>query len=739
MKRRVSGLIAVGCAGMLALALLPGCGGAKPSPSAAKSDKKVKPQKTKPASDNGASTVAKSGDNASNPFFAPANSTPTTTPTTQPAETTERPTRPTEPVGREPAVRPTETAPPVLTQSPEHPIPGKPFIKANGGIRDFVWSRDGRRLAAVAYNQLITVNVFAGVIERTPVIAANQMALSPDEETIAVTAPGNSIEFRPFREPAAKPSVKTPAQEKQILELAYSSDGTVVYSTSYEDSALKVWNPADGTLVKEIPVGNLNIHLMAASPKGDLVALSGSVGGADERQLRLFDAKFEKVRHELDNPEQSVPTSFAFSADGKTLAVGCDYKPMIRLFDTESGKLVKELTGHGKEIRTLAFSADGQRLVSGAFDNSVRVWDLATGTSLAELLGSQSFVYGVAFAPQVPWVVSGDGTSIRFWNIDEAIKDPLRYSKTGEETRNWNAHAEGGLWHFDVSRDGRRLVSLGNDDVKLWDIESGRVLKTITTDKVEGTPPVAVSPDGTQFAFVSKYRSIALHSIPDGEHQHTFTHENVSWARQMTFTPDGRRLILAAEKYLFVWDLKKRELLQTWQGDDKSVESMALTSDGKRLATGGESGKVTFWDMETFQPQETIDAGVKNESESKKILAITFSSDDTLMATVSIDGPLRIWDVATGKPTITYNVNTSRIDDMLFLPDTKVVVIPSSDEQYSRSVWLVDAVTGKRVKPLKGHVDNVMSVRFLPKQNQVVTASMDGSIKFWDVDPAKLK
>ncbi len=134
-----------------------------------------------------------------------------------------------------------------------------------------------------------------------------------------------------------------------------------------------------------------------------------------------------------------------------------------------------------------------------------------------------------------------------------------------------------------------------------------------------------------------------------------------------------------------------------------------------------------------------IEAGVENESDTQKILAIAFRSDDTLMATVSIDGPLRIWDVATGKPTVTHKVNSPRIDDVMFLPDSNVVVIPSSDEQYSGSVWLVDAATGKRVKPLKGHVDNVMSVRFLPKQKQVVTATLEGAIKFWDVDPATLK
>lgn len=69
------------------------------------------------------------------------------------------------------------------------------------------------------------------------------------------------------------------------------------------------------------------------------------------------------------------------------------------------------------------------------------------------------------------------------------------------------------------------------------------------------------------------------------------------------------------------------------------------------------------------------------------------------MATVSIDGPLRIWDVATGKPTVTYKVNRRRIDDVMFLPDSKVVVIPSSDEQYSNSVWLVDATPPIRHSP----------------------------------------
>jgi len=732
--------------GLIGLMLVAGCGGGgKP---ASKSEKtgtaaKSKSQKAKPAESN--EKGAEFDASAPNPFFAPA-STETAT-ASKPAEPAPSRTRPRE-SATPPAANPANPAKAVevadLSKTPEHPIPGQPLIKIQGGVRDLVWTRDGRRVIGVNYDHLILINVAAGVAEKTPFIDAIQLALSPDEQTLAVATAKASIEFWSMADLRKGPNAKTAAgnRDNPILDLAYSSDGKSVYSVTYDAKSVTVWNPVDGSQVSEISTGELGIHQFAASPAGDLLALSGEVKTGEfqiTKKLCLWDAKSGKLKYELDNQPQSIPSALKFSSDGKLLAVGGDLDPSLRIWDTQTGKMLKDLQGHGREVKSIAFFDQDRRLVSGGNDQVVRTFDTGTGESQSELIGSRDFIFSVAGAPRVPWVVSADTSEIRFWDLEVAAKDPQHYARTGDETRNIKAHSKGGLWHIDVSSNGKYVVSQASNEMKLWDAESGKMLKMIE-GQAEGAAPVAISPDGKLMAHISGFREVELYSVPDGKLQHKFSHDNISWARQMMFTPDGSRLILAAGKHLFVWDVARKTLLKTWEGDEKEIESMTLTSDAGQLVTGSETGKIAFWDLKTFKLLKSFEAG------TSKVLAMALNSDDSQLATTAFDQPLQVRDLKSDMVVTTRKVNNSRIDCVLFLPGTNLLALPAgasheqfSDRSFQWAIWIVDAATGKNVKSFKGHTDSPMSLRYSAARKQLISGGQDGSIKFWDLDPAQLK
>lgn len=717
----------LGCACSLILALVAGCGNGKPVDSG-----KAKKKSGNAKQSN--SAKSKSTDNADDD----SSLGDLIRKKLEQAETSETqrvpPRKEPDPVIL--AAKPMPVEPQITKNSPEHPVPGKLIADVQRSVYQSLWTRDGRRLVVIASGQLMVVDVATGAIQNPGPDNAYQLALSPDEQTLAITTEDHRIEFWNFPDVGSGPVAQTPAQKDLIPQIKFSPDSNTLYSTTYNATKVQAWNRADGKLAKELPVEKLQIQYMELSNDGNLLALTGEFKVGEfqvVRQLQIWDLKTNQIRHEL--PIDYMATVMAFTSQGKQLAVGAFIPSSVWLWDTDSGKLIKELTGHGGEIKALAYIDHDQYLVSGSSDKTIRVWDSKTGAQKAVLEGPKDTIRSLVAAPKVPWFASADGREIRFWSIEDVLNHPERSTKTGGELRSVRAHEDGGLWHFDVSKDGKYLVSRNSETVKLWNIESAKMIKSFPSQE-SGAPPVAISPDGKQFAF-TKYQAIDLYSIPGGELQQTLKHEEIYRSRRLIYTPDGNKLIVGTGKFVQVWDVATNRLLKDWEPDTTGIESMAITSDSQRLITGNESGKLTFWNLSTYKSLKSIQVS------QEQIMEIALSSDDAVMATSSFNEPLRIWDVATETIRLTKNLHAARIDGMVFLPGTSFLAVPGVEDQYAlqdeyrNAVTILDTKTGESVKVLKGHTETVMTLRYLPERKQLVTSDQY-SIKFWELDPAEL-
>ena len=109
--------------------------------------------------------------------------------------------------------------------------------------------------------------------------------------------------------------------------------------------------------------------------------------------------------------------SVAFSPDGQTLAFGSTDNT-IKLWDVATGKSIATLTGHSNSVSSVAFSPDGKTLASGSWDDTIKLWDVATGKSIATLTGDSETVVSVAFSPDGKTLVSGSGDrTIKLWDV----------------------------------------------------------------------------------------------------------------------------------------------------------------------------------------------------------------------------------------------------------------------------------------------------------------------------------
>ena len=163
--------------------------------------------------------------------------------------------------------------------------------------------------------------------------------------------------------------------------------------------------------------------------------------------------------------------SLAFSPDGKLLASGSDGERLasgsddntVKLWDVSTGTCARTLKGHGEDVLAVAFSPDGKTLASGSYYQTVKLWDVPTGKSARTLKGHVSAVQGVAFSPDGKRLASGshDGT-VKLWDVSTG-----RCAWTHDENMTR-------LYSLAFSPGGKLLASASeNNTVKLWDVSTG--------------------------------------------------------------------------------------------------------------------------------------------------------------------------------------------------------------------------------------------------------------------------
>jgi TIR domain-containing protein/WD40 domain-containing protein len=175
----------------------------------------------------------------------------------------------------------------------------------------------------------------------------------------------------------------------------------------------------------------------------------------------------------------------AFSPDGTRVLTGGAWDWTARLWDAATGKTVTTLAGHTAPVTTVAFSPDGTRILTGSQDNTARLWDAATGKATATLAGHTAAVRAVAFSPDGTRILTGSGdNTARLWD-----------AATGKVVATLAGHTAS-IWAVAFSPDGTRLLTGSLDNTaRLWDAATGTATATLAGHTGPVTA-VAFSPDG---------------------------------------------------------------------------------------------------------------------------------------------------------------------------------------------------------------------------------------------------
>ena len=233
------------------------------------------------------------------------------------------------------------------------------------------------------------------------------------------------------------------------------------------------------------------------------------------------------------------------------------------------------LSGHGGVVWSAAFSADGGRVVTSSWDETARIWDMATSRELVRLVGHTGRLVHAQFSPDGRRVVTAayDNTA-RVWD-----------AATGRELLRLVGHSRQVMSAI-YSPDGRRIATVSTDKTaRIWDAETGAILRVLD-DQPGRLTSAAYSPDGARVVTGGDDNLARIWDVASGrELMRLSGHTDRVWGA--AFAPDGKRVVTASEdRTARIWDAETGKELLRLSGHADRVNCAAYSPDGARVVTG---------------------------------------------------------------------------------------------------------------------------------------------------------
>ncbi|MFO0812668.1 MAG: WD40 repeat domain-containing protein [Gemmatales bacterium] len=503
-------------------------------------------------------------------------------------------------------------------------------------------------------------------------------------------------------------------QDLSDLEMLWALGGDQPCLASAADD-LTFWNAVTATAIKNVKQPAW-VTAIAFRPDGAMLAT-----GHDDGRVRLWDAASQTMIREWQQDASPVST-LSFSGDGKKLAVGREDRT-LDLFDVVHGVGMGKFTGHTDRITGITWHPSTRFFATSSWDTTARLWEVQKGEPIFILNGQADQVHTVCFSPDGNLLASSDSNAV-IW-----LWDPFN----GKVHRQLKGHV-GEVTQLSFTPGGEQLLSGGSDGrLMLWDVATGEnVLKT-SADATHSSR-ISLSPKEDRVAAILGGHRIHVWDAPQGNPLKTID-ALPCLATALTFQQGEAHLASGHDDgRVYFWDSLTGKQQGIAHDHNTRVTTMASSTDGKRLATGGSTdGYVFILDV----PSNDIVLLIPGATDGCTVEALVFVPQTTLLAVGGIDwkssgqeGCLCLWDIAKPAKVGKVPVGTTALAAH---PEGKQLAVATLAE----TICLYSLPDLTLQKELQGHTGLVTGLAFVADGEQLLTSGEDGTVRVWDVASGK--
>jgi WD40 repeat protein len=457
---------------------------------------------------------------------------------------------------------------------------------------------------------------------------------------------------------------------------------------------LQVYNAANRRLEREFTRGfnwaTDTATSAAFRPFAGAEVLIGLESTSGDSRLVLASVGSGEIVRQFQGDAARRVNGLAFNPDG-TLAISGNGNQLV-LWDVEKGTVIRRLTAHNDLVSEIQFSADGRFALSKSRDNNVRVWD----------------------------ITSGDSAEVMRLRVPVDIPDRASPHIGGFHPFRNTAFA--GVWV----------------DLFEWSLQTGQHTGTVTV----GAPIKNTLFSPTEARVVTILDNVAILWNLDAGTQglvDRFANSNDLFNGAGAYSPNGSYLALDGRQFIYVYDMTSRRRLtniskpQLPQG--YIFTGLGITPDGQRVvgATGrpdeaeAPAGDIIVWDATTGEELRRFPV-----EHTRTINSVAISPDGRSALTASDDNTLIVWDIETGQVVKRLAGHTDDVNIGLFSPDANNPFIVSASDDTSIIIWDLDSA--QPLRRLQGHTQPITGLNLSPDGRRMISTTEDNTLIVWRIE-----
>ncbi|MFO0823895.1 MAG: protein kinase [Gemmataceae bacterium] len=595
------------------------------------------------------------------------------------------------------------------------------------------------------------------------------VVFSPDGQRVATCSKDGTA--RIWDVTTGEPVTTPLAHTQPVWAIAFSPDGRRLLTGSGDTHGFaRLWDTANGKLIGEPLEHDFSVQTVAFHPDGEsFLTVSGT-------QAQLWQTE---NRQRLGQPLRSQEhiTTAVYSPSGKTILTGSQ-DGTAKLWRSDTGEAVGEVLRHPGSVTSVAFSPNGKTILTGCVNGEARLWDANTGKPIGQPMQHSGPIQAVAFGRDGEIALTGStakGTTAnpssrgeaRLWRA--APDDPLVGRPLGPSLE----HPEP-VWCVAFSPTSQTILTGAQDGhARLWSAASSQLLATLSRYGSFTVRQVAYSPDGRTIATATvgnyvnqealgqlcdappeeglvalrglgnglwatdlsrdgrlaltghRQGRVGIWDVSNGRRVSTLEHPKqlLAWA---VFSPDGETILTATTDPNRVNYWKRGLEFGQWQRQPSSLpheswlRRVAISPDGKSVATATERGKIRLWDFASGRLRDTM--------EHEGPTSLSFTPDSGVLAAANQFGVVKMWDTATAKLLRTWTHPTA-CDGGDFNGDGSLFLTGCIDA--AARLWVVS--TGKLLGRPRSHSSIVSAIRFHPDDRSYFTGTEGREVQRWDI------